>query len=75
MAKTKSTVGFDQALVHMKAGKRATREDWDREFKALRIDDTGLGNAGEFVRVDQAGRPNRYPLATEDILADDWRLL
>jgi len=67
--------GFDKALVHMKAGKRAVRASWGRDVKFMRIDETGLGTAGEFIRVDQQDRRNRYIFTTEDILADDWMLL
>lgn len=73
--KASKHVGFDQALVHMKAGKKALRASWDRDLKFMRIDETGLGTAGEFVRIDNQNRCTRYIFPTEDILAEDWVLL
>lgn len=75
MAKEKPLSTFSDALLHLKKGRKATREGWGRDVRSLQIEDTGLGNAGEFVRVDNNARPNRYVLATEDVLADDWRLM
>lgn len=76
MAKTKPIYGgFEEALAHMKVGRRAIRRIWEKEYLGMRLDDTGLGSRGEFIRVDTGNHQHRYPLATEDILADDWKLL
>lgn len=71
-----SAVGFDEALKHMKVGKKAVRRVWQKNYILhMRIDDTGLGSMGEFIRLSEDARSTRYPPSTEDILANDWVLL
>ena len=76
MAKDKGgTVKFGQALAHLQAGKKITNAKWEKEFQHLRIDDTGLGLNGEFIRLGMDNRGTRYNFSTSDILSDDWILL
>lgn len=66
---------FDEALLHMRKGRRVNRLQWDIDgYQGLRLTYTGVTQNGEFTRIDGRGSVHRYPISTEDVLADDWIL-